>query len=87
MCVCTYIYIYIHVYIPSHIYDAGLPHPPLPPYPMVSPLACQWVVVLFGLVAFPVWSCLASSPPFLWSGACGLFRWPSPACGGAVCST
>ena len=49
---------------------------------MVSPLACQWVVVLFGLVAIPVWSCLASSPPFLWSGACGLFRWPSPACGG-----
>ena len=41
------------------------------------------VVVLFGLVAFPVWSCLASSPPPpLWSGACGLFGWSRPACGG-----
>ena len=57
--------------------------PPLPPHPMVSPL----VVVLFGLVAFPVWSCLASSPPpavewGLWS-----FWLAPPRLRGAVCST
>ena len=66
------------------IYDAGLPHPPSPPpTPWYPPLPVKWVVVLFGLVAFPVWSCLASSPlppPPLWSGACGLFGWPRPAC-------
>ena len=47
----------------SSIYDAGLPHPPSPPpTPWYPPLPVKWVVVLFGLVAFPVWSCLASSP-------------------------
>ena len=45
------------------IYDAGLPHPPSPPTPWYPPLPVKWVVVLFGVVAFPVWSCLASSPP------------------------
>ena len=64
--------------------------PPPPPHPMVSPLACQvgsclvWSccfprLVLFGLVPSPL--------PHLWSGTCGLFGWPRPACGGAVCST
>ena len=42
---------------------------------LLSPL------VLFGLVPSP------RPPPPLWSGACGLFGWPRPACGGAVCST
>ena len=37
-----------------------LPPPPTPWYP---PLPVKWVVVLFGLVALRVWSCLASSPP------------------------
>ena len=36
--------------------------PPPPPAPWYPPLPVKWVVVLFGLVAFPVWSCLASSP-------------------------
>ena len=66
----------------------GCHTPPPPPSPWYPPLPVKWVVVLFGLVAFPVWSCLASSPPPpLWSGTCGLFGWPHPACGGAVCST
>ena len=58
--------------------------PPPPPNPMVSPLACQ-VGSLFGLVAFPVglvWP--RPLPPPLWSGTCGLFGWPRPACGGSV---
>ena len=61
---------------------SGLPHPPSPPPPPhgIPPLPVKWVVVLFGVVAFLVWSCLASSPPPLWSGACGLFGWPRPAC-------
>ena len=61
----------------------GCHTPPPPPLPMVSPLACQvgsclvWAccfsrLVLFGLVP----------PPPLWSGTCGLFGWPRPACGG-----
>ena len=37
------------------------PPPPLPT-PWYPPLPVKWVVVLFGLVGFPVWSCLASSP-------------------------
>ena len=57
-----------------YIYDAGLPHPPSP-HPMVSPLACQVGSCLVWPCCFPVWSCLASSPP-LWSGACCLFGWP-----------
>ena len=52
------------------MYD-GLPPPPPspPPTPWYTPLPVKWVVVLFGLVDFPVWSCLASSPP------------PPPSCG------
>ena len=65
----------------------GCHTPPSPPTPWYPPLPVMWVVVLFGLVAFPVWSCLASSPPPLWSGACGLFGWPPPRLWGAVCST
>ena len=93
--VCVFIYIYIYIkthvcmYVYIYIYDAGLPHPPSPPTPWYPPLPVKWVVVLFGLVAFPsglVWPRPLSPPP-LWSGACGLFGWPRPACGGAVCST
>ena len=52
----------------------GCHTPPPPPTPWYPPLPVKWVVVLFGLVAFPVWSCLAlvpSPPPLvewgLWS--------------------
>ena len=45
----------------------GCHSPPPPPTPWYPPLPVKWVVVLFGLVAFPVWSFLASSPP------CGVF--------------
>ena len=89
VCMYVYIYINIYIYIYIYIYDAGLPHPPSPPTPWYPPLPVKWVVVLFGLVAFPsglVWPRPLSPPP-LWSGACGLFGWPRPACGGAVCST
>ena len=73
----------------------GCHTPPPPPHPMVSPLACQvgsclvWPCCFVRPCCFPLWSCLASSPlpSPLWSGACGLFGWPRPACGGAVCST
>ena len=41
----------------------GCHTPPPPPTPWYPPLPVKWVVVLFGHVAFPVWSCLASSPP------------------------
>ena len=41
----------------------GCHTPPPPPTPWYPPLPVKWVVVLFGFVAFPVWSCLASSPP------------------------
>ena len=87
----TRVHIHIYIYICGdvhactyiYIYDAGLPHPRSPPHPMVSPLACQVGSCL-------VWPCyvprlvligLVPSPP-LWSGACGLFGWPRPACGG-----
>ena len=40
-CACTY------------IYDAGLPHPPSPPHPMVSPLACQVGKCLVWPCCFP----------------------------------
>ena len=68
-------------------YGFRLPHPPSPPSPWYPPLPVKWVVVLFGLVAFPVWSCLASSPPppvewDLWS-----FWLAPPRLWGAVCST
>ena len=56
-------------------------HPPSPPTPWYPPLPVKWVIVLLSLVAFPVWSCLAASPPPLWSGACGLFGCPRPAFG------
>ena len=74
-----YIIVYIYVYVYIYIYEYMMKGPPTPWYP---PLPVQWVVVLFGLVAFPVWSCLASSPPPLWSGACGLFGCPAPPVGG-----
>ena len=74
---------YVHI----RMYGAGLPHPPSPPTPWYPPLPVKWVVVLFGLVAFFVWSCLASSPPppvewGLWS-----FWLAPPRLWGAVCST
>ena len=46
------------------ICDAGLPHPPPPP----TPCLC--------FPRLPGWSCLASSPPPLWSRACGSFWLP-----------
>ena len=68
---CVYIYIYMMQGCP--------PPPPPPPTPWYPPLPVKWVVVLFGLVAFRlVWP--RPLPP-LWSGACGLFGWPRPACG------
>ena len=57
-----YIDIYIYIQKASHcriFMMQGCHTPPPPPHPMASPV----VVVLFGLVAFPVWSCLASPPP------------------------
>ena len=71
------------------MYDAGLPHPPSPPTPWYPPLPVKWGVVLFGLVAFPVWFCLASSPPPLWSGGV-LYRgmvWLLPLVGSNVIVT
>ena len=49
--------------------------PPPPPSPWYPPLPVKWVVVLFGLVAFPVRSCLASSPPPLWGAVCSTEVW------------
>ena len=70
--------------------DAGLPHPPLPPHPMVSPLACSagsclvWPccflrLVLFGLVPSPpmesgLWS-FWLAPPRLWGAVCSTEVW------------
>ena len=60
--------------------------PPLPPPPHGMPsLPVKWVAVLFGLVAFLVFlGCLVWPRPLppLWSGACGPFGWPRPACVG-----
>ena len=67
-----------------YIYDAVLLHYPFPPTPWYPPLPVKWVVVLLGLVAFPVWSCLASSPPPLWSGAVVFLVGPAPPVGGSV---
>ena len=83
----VYLFRYVYVYMYIYIYDAGLPHPPSPPSPWYPPVPVKWVVVLFVLVAFPVWSCLASSPPppvewGLWS-----FCLAPPRLWGAVCST
>ena len=63
----------------------GCHTPPPPPTPWYPPLPVKWVVVLFGLVAFPVWSCLASSPP----PPCGVGPvvfsvGPAPPVGGSV---
>ena len=72
----------MHIHIRTYMMQGchtPLPPPPAPWYPA---LPVKWVVVLSGLVAFPVWSCSASSPHPLWSGACGLFGWPRPACWG-----
>ena len=51
---------------------------------MVSPLACQVGSCLVWPCCFPrlVLFGLVPSPPPLWSGACGLFGCPRPACGG-----
>ena len=57
----------------------GCHTPPPPAHPMVSPL----VVVLFGLVVFPVWSCLASSPPPP-VGPVIFLVGPAPPAGGSV---
>ena len=90
MYICIYVYMYICIYVYIYVYMMqGCHTPPPPPTPWYPPLPVKWVVVLFGLVAFPVWSCLASSPrlvlfglvpspPPPWSGACGLFGWPRP---------
>ena len=85
ICICIRIRIRIHIHIYIYIYDAGLPHPPPPPAPWYPPLLVKWVVVLFGLVAFPVWSFLASSPP----PPCGVgpvvfLVGPAPPVGGSV---
>ena len=66
-----------------YIYDAGLPPPPTPWYP---PLPVKWVVVLFGLVAFPVprlvlFGLVPSPPPPVEWGLWSVWS----ACGGAVC--
>ena len=63
----------------------GCHTPPPSPHPLVSPLPVKWVVVLFNLVAFPVWSCLASSPPP--PGGVGpvvFLAGPAPPVGGSV---
>ena len=88
MYVCTYVCMYVFVnvcmYVCMHVcmYDAGLLHPPPPPPHGIPPLACQVGSLLVWPCCFlrlPGWSCLAVG----W----GLFGWPRPACGGAVCST
>ena len=82
----SYVSIYLtnYLYIPYMMQGCHTPPPPPPPHPMVSPVAWQVGVVLFGLVAFPVWSCLASSPP-----PCGLapvvfLVGPAPPVGGSM---
>ena len=50
--------------------------PPTPWYPHL--------VVLFGLVAFPVWSCLASSPPPCGVGPVVFLVGHAPPVGGSV---
>ena len=74
----------------GNIHDAGLLHPPLPPTPRYPPLACQVGSRLIWPCCFPRLPGGLDWPrplPPLWSGACGLFGWPRPACGGAVCGT
>eukprot|EP00439_Symbiodinium_sp_Y106_P073099 s155_g13.t1 len=44
----------------------------------------MWVVVLFGLVAFPVWSCLATSPPPCGVGPVVVLVGPAPPVWGSV---
>ena len=82
-----HIYIYIYIYTHRHTFLMQGCHTPPSPSPWYPPLPVKWVVVLFGLVAFPVWSCLASSPPTpLWSGTCGLvfLVGPAPPVGASV---
>ena len=81
---CTHTHTYIYICMNVCIYDAGLPHPPSPPTPWYPPLPVKWVVVLFGLVAFPVWSCLASSPPPFGEGPVVCLVGPAPPVGGSV---
>ena len=81
--ICIYTYIYIYIYMMQGCHTPPPPPPP-PPTPWYPPLPVKWVVVLFGLVAFPVWSCLASSPP-----PCGVWPVvflvaPAPPVGGSV---
>ena len=60
-------------------------HTPLPPpSPWYPPLPVKWVVVFFGLVAFPSGLVWPRPLPPLWSGTCGLFGWPRPPVGGSV---
>ena len=86
MYLCIYVYMYLCIYVSMCIHDAGLPHPPSPPPHGIPPLPVKWVVVLFGLVAFPVLVVMSSlralSPPPLWGGACGRSGWPRSACVG-----
>ena len=65
-----------------HIYIYMMQGSPPPPTPWYPPLPVKWVVVLFGLVAFPVPRLVlfglvpSPPPPPPWSGACGLFGPP-----------
>ena len=59
--------------------------PPPPPPHGIPPLPVKWVVVLFGLVAFPVPSCLASfPPPPVGVGPVVVLVGPAPPVGGSV---
>ena len=81
----VYLFRYVYVYIYIYIYDAGLPHPPSPPLPMVSALACQVGSCLVCACCFPrlVLFGLVPSPP------CGVgpvvfLLGPAPPVGGSV---
>ena len=65
------------------MHDAGLPHPPSPPLPMVSPLACQvgsclvwacWPRPLPPPVEWDLWS-FWLAPPRLWGAVCSTEVW------------
>ena len=64
-----YVYKYIYIYIIIYIYDAGAATPPLPPHPMVSPLACQVGSCLVWMLLSPsglVWPRPLPPPPVEW---------------------
>ena len=67
------------------IHDAGLPHPPSLPHPMVSPLACQAGSCLVWPCCFPrlVLFGLVPSPPVEW-GLWSFWLAPPRHCGGSV---